>query len=127
MAKAGHAPGVRGRKEFTRMGQEKLEALGESLIGMAVPLYTLNLELASIAARQWWQWWSPWTTLGSLTASRTPVQVAETQAALLRNLAAAAGDKRLADAFSRVVQKGLAPVHRRATGNAKRLRGVKRR
>jgi hypothetical protein len=52
MAKAGHAPGVRDRKEFTRMGQEKLEALGESLIGMAMPLYTLNLELAALAARQ---------------------------------------------------------------------------
>jgi hypothetical protein len=130
MAVAGRVPSARDQKEFTRMGQEKVEALAESLSAMALPMYKLNQELALLTARQWqrsWQWWSAWSPLASLATSRSPAQLTRAQAVLMREIASAAGDKRLADAFSRVLQKGLAPVHRRATRNAKRLRSVKAR
>ena len=130
MAAAGRVPSARDRKEFTRMGQEKVEALAESLSAMAPPMYKLNQELALLTARQWqrsWQWWSAWSPLASLATSRSPARLTRAQAVLMRDLASAAGGKRLADSLSRVVQKGLAPVHKRATQNAKRLRGARTR
>ena len=130
MAAAGRVPSVRDQKEFARMGLEKAEAVAESVSAMALPMYKFNQELALLTARQWqqsWQWWSAWSPLTPLAASRSPTQLANAQTLLMRSVASAAGGKQLADSFSRVVHKGLAPVHRRATQNAKRLRGVKTR
>ena len=110
MAAAGRVPSARDQKEFTRMGQEKVEAVAESLSAMALPMLKLNQELASLTARQWqqsWKWWSAWSPLTPLAAGRSSTQ--------------------LADSFARVVQKGLAPVHKRATQNAKRLRRLRAR
>ena len=124
MALAGPVLSVRDRKEFTRMGQEKVEAFGESLSAMGLSMYTLQQELALVAVREWWSAWLP---LASLTASSSPAQIAQAQATAMQALASAAGDQRLADACSRLIQQGLAPVHRTATANAKRLRGAKTR
>lgn len=121
MVVAGPVLSARDRREFTRMGEEKAQACGESLMAMALPMYALSQELALLAMRQW----SVWAPLASLTASASPAEVAKAQSALMRGLTSAAGEARLADACSRVVQKGLAPVHRAVTRNAKRLRGVR--
>jgi hypothetical protein len=125
MARAGHFPSTRDRKEFTRMGQEKGEAFAESLIAMALPMYMLSQELALVGVRQWGQWWNAWAPLASITASSTPAALAKAQGTVIRGLASAAANQRLADSFARVVEKGLAPVRRTATRNAKRLRRVK--
>ncbi len=122
MALAGSVPSARDRREFSRMGREKLEAFGESLSAMAMQTYMLHQELTVLTVEQWWSAWMP---LAQLTASSSPAQVAKSQSALMWGLAAAMGDQRLADSLSRVVQKGLAPVHKSATANARRLRGVK--
>ena len=122
MAMAGAAPGARDRREFARMGREKVEAFGQSASAMARPLYTLGRELAGLGLRQW----GAWAPLASLKVGASPAQVADAQCALIRGLASAAGDQRLADAASSLVQKGLAPVHRAATRNAKRLRKANR-
>lgn len=117
-------PGVRDRREFTRMGQEKVEAFGESLSAMTTQLYRSNLELALRVARQWV---SAWPAAASLLASGSPTQIAKAQSTLLRGMTSVITDKRLSISFDRLVQKGLRPIHSRVTGNAKRLGRVKKR
>jgi len=122
MAVAGPLPDARDRAEFTLMGQEKAEAFQESLAAMAAQIYQSNGDLANYASRQWW---NAWTALASGLAGQSPAQVAKVQQAYLRAIDAAATGKRLTSAVARVVDKGLRPVHRRVTANARRLRGVK--
>jgi hypothetical protein len=117
MAGAGPVYNARDRREFTRLGQEKVEAFSESLSAMAMQMYKINQDIALVAARQWWSWWTPMVLFSPLSTAQT----AKAQSALMRSITSAATDKRL----SRVVQKGLAPVHRRVTANAKRLGRVK--
>jgi hypothetical protein len=110
MAVAGALPDPADRKEFTGMVQEKAEASAEAARGMALEVYRINQQLGYSAMQHWMRAWT-----GALTPSSrrmtTPL-VSPIQAAVMT---------------SRVVAKGLAPVHRRATANAKRLRRVKKR
>lgn len=102
MVMAGTTPNSRDRKEFTRMGQEKFDAYGESMLAMAMQMYKINTELSLSLMRQYWRLWgNPW----AWTSFYSP--------------------KQLADASSGIIGKGLAPVHRRVTANAKRLQRVK--
>ncbi len=103
MVSAGANPNARERLELHRMGAEKVAAFGESWNAMAVQMIRANQELALSFMRLWL---SPWRGgLPSLARSTQQVR------------SAALG----------VVSKGLAPVERRATANAKRLGRAKRR
>ncbi|HKX41376.1 MAG TPA: polyhydroxyalkanoate granule-associated phasin [Burkholderiaceae bacterium] len=95
MAVAGPLPSARDRREFQRMGAEKATAFAESWNAMAQQAARAN---QALVASFWRAAWSPWM-LAQLPAN----------AALLQS--AALG----------VLSKGLAPVHRTATANAKRL------
>lgn len=117
-------PDSRNQKEFIRMGQEKIEAFGESWVAMAMHTQRLNAELASAAIRHSL---SAWTALASLTGATTGQQVSRAQATLLRSIIVPGGNRKLASSLSSVMAKGLHPVHRRATANAKRLGRLKRR
>jgi len=57
----------------------------------------------------------------------TAQQVSRAQAALLRSMILAGRNRQLASSLSNVMAKGLHPVHRRATANAKRLGRLKER
>ncbi len=99
MAAAGATPSARDRREFVRMGAEKVAAFYESWAAMG---------LAALHAQQ--SLWravlgAPW--LG--VAGRLPSSAA------------------LADQTLRILAQGLAPVHRRAVGNARRLGRTTRR
>lgn len=95
MARAGAAPSAADRREFTRMGAEKVAAFWQSWFAMG----------QSAWQQQWQLWAGLWSwPVARGTGRRTP---------------AAAG--RLAEAASRVLAAGLAPVHGRAVSNAKRL------
>jgi hypothetical protein len=73
MMAAGANPSARDRREFQRMGTEKVFAFWESMNAM------------------WWAaWMTPWST-------------------------------------AKIMEKGLAPLHRRTTANARRLRRRKKR
>jgi hypothetical protein len=114
MARSGPTPTTADRKELTRMTQEKFEAFGESASAMAAEIVKANLALWPSVVRAGWTlpsaMWMPTARAGSRrSASKS-------------TLAAAA----VSSAASRVLAKGLAPVHRRATGNAKRLRRTPR-
>ena len=118
MMAAGPAPNARDRREFSRMGQEKVAAAGESLAAMALPLLQMNQALAADAMRQWWKFWSV-----AMTATGTPnVRATKLQHALLRGLATSASNRKAGNAMAQAMDRGLQPIVRRVTANAKRLR-----
>jgi hypothetical protein len=118
MAKSGPTRSTADRKELTRMTQEKFKAFGESASAMAAEIFKANLALWPSVVRAGWTlpsaMWMPTARAGSRrSASKS-------------TLAAAAVPHTVSSAASRVLAKGLAPVHRRATANAKRLRRTPR-
>lgn len=106
MMTAGSVPSARDRREFHRMGAEKLAAFNESWQAMAVHSLAQQQQLMTWWAGAWWQWvaggWmQPWTTLGQLSSG---------------------AGKQWEKAALETATRGLAPVHRRATANARRLK-----
>jgi hypothetical protein len=102
MAAAGPKLSARDRKEFERMFAEKNTAFGESWNAMALHALRANQTLARSLARSLW---SPPSTRNKAAAGALALQLQE----------AALG----------VFGKGLAPVHRKAVANAKRLARIK--
>ena len=97
MALAGSSPSARDRREFQRMGAEKVAAFYESWNAMLVETFRANARLARLFFPAW---------PGSPPSSR-----------------AAAGH--LQRATTGIFGKGVAPVRRRAVANARRLRRVR--
>ena len=93
MAIAGVSPSARDRKEFQRMGAEKVAAFSESWNAMALQALRANQQFALSFMQSLL---FPWATPKS--ASR-----------------------QVSNAALGIVSKGMAPVHRRAVANAKRL------
>ena len=93
MLAAGANPSARDRREFERMGTEKLLACWESMNAMGLEMARAQQQYALFAMRQWW---SPWASPWSMAASAT-----------------------------RILDKGLGPVHKRASANARRLRKLR--
>jgi len=116
---AGHSPGQRDRREFVRMGFEKVEAAGESL-------WAMGQQVAATHTQVWNRAWqdgiaavTAWVAFGS---SRTMPQLVERQFEVAHALARSARSvERLSDAAAHLVGQGLKPIHARATANAKRL------
>ncbi len=105
MAAAGPRPNARDRKEFKQMGAEKVAAFYESWAAMGT---------AALRAQQ-----SMWLSM-MRGAALTPWSLAR-PASLMPSM------NTLANHATRVLAQGVAPVHRRAVGNAKRLGRVKTR
>lgn len=101
MALAGGQPSPRDQREFQRMVDEKSAAFAESWQAMGAAALRANQQLA---LTMWSSCWTPWSK-----SSATP------QAAARRWQQAAMG----------VLGTGLAPVHRRAVANAKRLKNTR--
>lgn len=101
MAVAGHKPNARDRREFHRMGAEKLAAFGEAWQAMALQMLKSNQQIAASMMRSWW----PASAVrgGAKIAPLTQAAAAWQQAAL------------------DVLGQGMRPVHRRAVANARRL------
>jgi hypothetical protein len=97
MAMAGASPSARERREFHRMGAEKLAAFNESWQAMALQTLRANQQLSLWFMRSLWY---PW--IGTRPSVR-------------------ATSRQLNNAALGILAKGIAPVHRRAVANAKRL------
>jgi hypothetical protein len=95
---AGPYPSPRDRHEFRRMGSEKIAAFHESWNAMLIEMFRANLRL----------YFSPLFLVRPWTALAPASHVASLQ-----------GRTALA-----ILGKGLAPYHRRAVANAKRLRRI---
>lgn len=97
MVMAGPLPSARDRTEFQRMVDEKHQAFAESWLAMAAQSMVAQQSLASTA---WRSLFYPW-----LGGGATPSAMAS----------------QMQQAGMGVFNKGLAPVHRTAMANAKRL------
>jgi len=96
MALAGGSPSLRDRREFSRMATEKLAAFSQSWTAMAAEAFLAQQRIAlSIMSAVWF----PWAYSGHLTSAMN----------------------QLSGAALRVCEKGLGPIQRRATANARRL------
>jgi hypothetical protein len=95
MALAGSSPSASDREEFLRMSGEKVSAFYESWNGIFLAMYRANLHWFLSAPT----WSSVWRGQGHRAVSAT--------------LQRAALD---------ILSSGVAPVHRRAVSNSKRLR-----
>jgi hypothetical protein len=91
MLLAGAQPSARDRREFTAMGAEKVAAFQESWMAMGMQAWRVQQQMAFA----WWQaLFTPWAR------ARAP---------------------QWPQAMMGVLGQGLAPVHRRAVANARRL------
>lgn len=94
MALAGQTPSARDRKEFQRMGAEKLEAAGESAFAVMLQMWQAQQKAALALMSAWWKpqaWMDPGPWLRAMPG---------------------------------VTAAGLKPVHKRVTANAQRLSRV---
>lgn len=92
MALAGANPSARDKREFYRMGTEKVEAFYESWQAMLLQTLAVNQRL-------WFSFWFPWATPAS---TKNPVE-------------------QLEQAATQILTSAIKPVHKRAVSNAKRL------
>jgi hypothetical protein len=102
-ASSSSTPSARDRREFTLMGAEKVAAFYESWAAMGLAAFTAQQAMLQSMWRS--------AALLPLGLSR-PASLLPTPAALTAHTV-------------RVVSQGLAPVHKRAAGNAKRLGRLK--
>lgn len=100
MALAGANPSARDRREFTRMVSEKQTAFQQSWAAMGLQSMVASQSMMQTWMHMWCTPWSASTWNGGALAS---------QASQWQN------------AMWGVVGKGMAPVHRTAVANAKRL------
>lgn len=120
MLSADTPPNAADQREFALMGQEKVTAAAESAQAMSFAWLRFNQQVAAIAFRQMF---AGTAAIRSLAASRTPGQSLARQTRLVRDTMthSAAATSQLSKSAARVAQRGLKPIHSRATANAKRL------
>ena len=121
MAAAGPNPGAADRRENSRMVSEKVDAFsraGQALATGAAPLLT------GMAMQSWRTGLDLLNATTRLAASRTLPQTLQRQRQLADTLmrsTPAAQHGAAATATARLAHRALAPVHRKATANQKRL------
>jgi len=117
MAAHGVNPNAADRREMHRMGAEKVEAF--SLAGMALATGAAPL-MAGMATQAWRTGFDLLAATTRLAASRAVPQALESQRRLADALVQGATGSH-GHATARLAHRALAPVHRTATANAKRL------
>lgn len=121
MLAAGKNPSAKDRAEFSRMHTEKVQALGESIVGVGLQVARLNQECALRAASESMRLWTSWCFSGFRAAAAGYSRPAA--AAVMRMPSVS----RQTRAATRIAAAALAPIHKRATANARRLGQVKKR
>jgi hypothetical protein len=101
MANAGTNPSVRDQREFWMMGFEKVLAFNQSWFAMFAEAGRIQQQMALSMFRSFWfPWMTALPTFGSTSA-------------------------RVQRAALEIATKGVAPIHRRAVANARRLGRVR--
>ena len=109
MMGAGPIPSAKDQQEFYRMGAEKVEAFYESWMAMAAQTLAAQQQFATWWLQVWWKAaMSGWTNPPTMS-----------------HLSSRAGSKMM-DSMLDVTMSGMAPVHRRAVDNARRLNNAAR-
>jgi hypothetical protein len=104
MATAGASPNARDRKEFKQMGAEKTAAFNESWVAMGLAAMKAQQQMAASMWRA--ALMAPWSMA-------KPGSMLPTSNTLARHAL-------------QIMSQGMAPVQRRAVGNAKRLGRLKK-
>ncbi|MDM0107491.1 hypothetical protein QTH97_21265 [Variovorax sp. J22R24] len=119
IAKAGLSPSDADLAEFQLMGHEKLAAVSEAGAAMASQMHTTQF---AVIQRMVKHWLGSGVALFSLATSTTPAQAAaHVEAFGTATMRSAAAASELSSAGARIVQRGLKPIHAKATSNARRL------
>lgn len=119
MAKAGLSPSDTDLAEMQLMGHEKLAAATESGAAIANQLHSTQFGLVNRAVRHWL---GGAVALASLATSTTPTEIATHGRALAGAATRTAATlSQLSSAGARIAQRGLKPIHAKATANARRL------
>lgn len=119
MASTGAAPNARDRRELARMGREKIEAGAQSARAMAAHLMRGQQSATAQAFRDMQRGTAAFL---SLATSHTPAQNIARQATLARALGQSAlSTAGASKSAAKLAQRGLKPIHAKATANAKRL------
>jgi len=118
LAAAAPMPNARDRQEFTRMGQEKIEAATESARAIAAHLTTMNLKLGARALRHMMTGTAALMSLASRSVGQSITRQVKLAGSLSRSAKSAA---ELSDSTARLATRGIKPVHARARANARRL------
>lgn len=99
LAAAGPSPSARDRREFQRMGAEKFTAFSQSWLAVSMAMWQANLALGASMLR----------TMGMPGLQHSPAQLGW----------------QWQSAMTGALDKGIAPIHRTATANARRLARVR--
>ena len=122
MASAGLTPSAADLAEFHLMGKEKFEAANESTAAMADELGNKQFMLMNSVVQHWV---GSVAALFALAASTTPAQAMTHHSAFVDSATrSAATVSQLTSASAWAAQRGLHPIHAKATSNAKRLAPV---
>ncbi|GGZ26319.1 polyhydroxyalkanoate granule-associated phasin [Asticcacaulis endophyticus] len=112
-------PSAADQAEFNLMSQEKVEAAHESMFAMTRYMMGLNQQIGTETFKHMMAGTSDFM---SLAFSQTPEQMMTRQAKLMQTLTdSAVSASHLSHTTATLVNRGLKPIHRRATANAKRL------
>jgi hypothetical protein len=119
MAKAGLSPSDADLAEMQLMGHEKLAAATESGAAIANQLHSTQFALVNRAVRHWL---GGAVALASLATSTTPAQISTNGLAVFDAATRSAATlSQLSSAGARIAQRGLKPIHAKASANAQRL------
>lgn len=119
MAQAGLQPGPADIDEMQLMGHEKLEAVAESGAAIANQLHTTHYALVNRAVQHWV---GSANALVGLATSTSPAQAMSHGNRFVDAVTrSAATATQLTSAAARIAQRGLRPIHAKATANARRL------
>lgn len=119
MALAGLLPSADDLAEFKLMGQEKLDAANESNAAMVDELGARQLALMGHTVKHWW---GSVNALCALAVSSSVAEAVERHGEFVGAATrTAVSASELSNASGRVAQRGLQPIHAKATSNARRL------
>lgn len=119
IAKAGLLPNEADLAEFQLMGQEKLQAAGEAGAAIANQLHTTQFALVNRATKHWL---GAGAALFGLVISSSPAEaLGHAEAFGSASARSAETLSQLSSASARIMQRGLKPIHAKATSNARRL------
>jgi hypothetical protein len=121
IARAGLSPNAEDLAEMQLMAHEKLAAASESGAAMTNQLHSTQFALVNRAVKHWL---GGAIALFSLSTSTTPTEF-EVHGRALAGAAtrSVATMTQLSSAGARIAQRGLKPIHAKATSNARRLAG----
>ena len=124
MASAGPLPSAADQREFALMGSEKLDAFSQSAAALG-RAWTPAVQTLNAQALQGWL--AIMNNAFALAGSRTPAQAMRRHKTLVSTVMRRAPTlQRASDAAARMTHSALAPVHRTATANARRLGAPKK-